>query len=134
MMIKEEISKLTTYLIKFHKILSIKFPIDLWFKCSLHLIKFVPSNIFEPRMSLIKIKINQYNKKGKKNNVQVVLIWKENTLIWSVPSVPSLCSTSQSNLLIRSFASGDSLASSGNSKWFFQFTIWHTAIRKSSNW
>lgn len=46
------------------------------------------------------------------------------TLISWTPLVPRRCSTSQSNLLIRSFASDDSLASSGNFKLFLQLTIY----------
>ena len=52
------ISLTITYLIKFHKILSIKISIDLWFKCCFHFIELVPLSIFEPRMSLIILIVN----------------------------------------------------------------------------
>lgn len=55
-MIKDEFA--THYLIEFHKILCIKFPIDLWLKCCLHFIEFVPYHIFEPGMSLVKVPLN----------------------------------------------------------------------------
>ena len=117
-MMKDEF--VTHYLIEFHKILCIKFPVDLWLKCCLHFIEFVPYHIFEPGMSLVKVPMNfsftsQNNirmKSFKYNRVRE----REHTLIWSAPPVPSLCSTSQSNLQIRSFASGVNLASSGNFK------------------
>ena len=45
------------------------------------------------------------------------------TFISTAPFDPNLWLTLHKSLLIRSVASGDSLASSGNFKWDFQFTI-----------
>ena len=53
------------------------------------------------------------------------------TLISWAPLVPSLCSTLQRSLQIRSLASADSFASSGNFKWVLQFTI---CIARLDHW
>lgn len=47
------------------------------------------------------------------------------TLISATPLVPRRCSTSQSNLLMKSLASFVSFASSGNFRWVLQLTIYH---------
>jgi hypothetical protein len=47
------------------------------------------------------------------------------TLISATPLVPRRCSTSQSNLLMKSLASFESFASSGNFRCVLQLTIYH---------
>jgi hypothetical protein len=64
--------------------------------------------------SLLACGINPRIQKKKKNN---------NTFISFAPFEPNLWFTLHKSLLIRSFASGDSFASSGNFKWVLQFTI-----------
>lgn len=72
-------------------------------------------------INTLLVKMQQYPKyitefRRKKNT-------QHNTFISSAPLIPSLCSTLHRSLQIRSFASGDSLASSGNFKVVLQFTI-----------
>lgn len=113
-------------LFEFFKVLCVKFVFYFRNKGSFHLIQFVPINALKPRMSLINIKkelnISDIKFSAKEdckdyNGIRI------NTFISSAPLVPSRCSTLQRSLHIRSFASLDNLASSGNFKWCLQLTI-----------
>lgn len=74
-----------------------------------------------------------HNAEHKTNRI-LATFWqlKNLTLIWWAPPVPSLCSTSHNNLQMRSLASDVNLASSGNLKWFLQWTIWKQLTNRIS--
>lgn len=113
------------YLFKLLKILSIQFIIDFRDKCSVHLVYPSPINTIKPWMNL-------KNGKAKRSFLAISLSKKlkdlnldtpDNTLISSAPFAPSLWLTLHKSLLMRSFASIDNFASSGNFKCVLQFTI-----------
>lgn len=109
------------YLFELFKILSIQFIFDLRNKCSLHSIQLVPLNAFKPRM-ILKLTEEQLQNTSKKFLSPQVNLPKK-TFISLAPFVPRRWSTLHRSLLVRSLASGDNLASSGNFKCDLQFTI-----------
>lgn len=111
----------TVYLLKLLEILGIQLILYFWCISCLHIIQLLPWYPSKPWMCLCmrrsKVCISGTRGAEAKSHVLQIMMY---TLTSSTPRVPSRWSTSQSSLHIRSLASADSLASSGNFKYFLQ--------------